>query len=321
MACPQCDLVYAISPPVDNFQLYNQDYFGGENTHAGYANYAAEFKSHQETFSRRLLEAEFRLGKKGRLLDYGCAFGHLGKTAKNQGWDVLATDISYDAIRVAKDQHGLEAFVSDLTQPPVKEQAFDLVTLYDVIEHLPDPHLVLEKIRPAIKNHGLLHITTPDVTSWSARLMGKSWYHYKAQEHLLYFSPKTLRDVLVRSGFEVIEVRSAPSHMTVYDVLVRLKVYSEFLTNLALGFLGFFGLQNKVVKIHIGEMQAWARPTQSAAASSSSPSKSVLCCPDCKGELQSSAKELTCQSCDAIYAIEKGVPVLLPSKKRTATAA
>lgn len=331
--CADCDLVYAVSPLIPNNELYTGSYFNTEATQTGYQDYRAGWNSHYATFSRRLKEAEARLCQKGLLLDYGCAFGHLGKTATARGWTVIATDISFDAVKIAAEEHGLLAFVSDLSRPPLRPGLFDLVTLYDVIEHVRQPIPILQSLARLLKPQGRLHLTTPDVGSLSARALRTKWYHYKPREHLLYFDRRTLRSTLESCGFKTESIQSAPSLMATKDVLLRLRRYSRRLADFALRIASIFGLSERIIDIPIGEMEAWAsplthheaRPIRPMICQPSSPTRmelllQVIACPICEGDLREKlpVHSLECETCGANYEIRQGIPILLPPQEAEA---
>ena len=257
--CHNCALVYSNPGLWQPLQEYGADYFHSDQYRGGYQHYDAEAISHEQTFSRRLIDAQRRLGTVGTLLDLGCAFGHLGQVAQGLGWQAFSTDISIYAASRAHQENGQAVFVSDVSRPCTRYGRFDLLCLYDVIEHLPDPVATLRQLRPLLKPSGVIHISTPDVKSLSARLMGRSWYHYKPREHICYFSCRTLHDALTRAGFEVLDMGSLPSYMTVQDILMRLRFYSRLGVDTLLRCCRWLGLHHKVVKIDIGEMETWAR--------------------------------------------------------------
>jgi 2-polyprenyl-3-methyl-5-hydroxy-6-metoxy-1,4-benzoquinol methylase len=337
LQCQSCSMIFAESQPFDKMQMYSQAYYSGSSESAGYQSYESELTSHQATFRQRLKSCERLLGRKGVLLDYGCAVGHLGKTAKDLGWRVFATDLSYYAVEAAHQQFGLDGFVSDLAEPPLKRQQFDMVTLYDVIEHMSEPRQILERLQPLIKDHGLLHVTTPNVESWSARMMRDFWYHFKPQEHLLYFSKVTLERILSECGFEILATSPAPSYMTLYDIAVRMRRYSKAFARAALSVIGFLGFDNWVTRIYTGEIQSWVRPrarlhqvgpvirphhparsTQYYQALRELPVLEVICCPACAGDLEPDRQltELTCLSCSERYEIRERIPILLRGLKQ-----
>ena len=82
--------------------------------------------------------------------------------------------------------------------------SFDLVTLWDVIEHVPDPQALLREARAMLKPDGVLILETQNIDSGFARLLGKRWQHFKHEEHLFHFSPRTIGPLLAQAGFELV---------------------------------------------------------------------------------------------------------------------
>ena len=112
------------------------------------------------TFSRRLKFAEAYLPDKGILLDYGCAIGHLCMVSKEMGWKTFGSDFSNFGAETTKADFGVETFVSDVTHPPIKDNSIDLVCMYDLIEHIPDPGKSLRNVSKIIKPEGYVHLVT-----------------------------------------------------------------------------------------------------------------------------------------------------------------
>lgn len=272
--CSNCTLVYSRYPNQAArryMQEYTADYFLADQYRGGYQDYEAEAVSHEKTFEHRLIEARQRLGIVGTLLDVGCAFGHLGQVARRLGWQAFSTDISFFAANRAHQKDGQPVFVSDVSRSCTRYGYFDLICLYDVIEHLPDPVTILGQLRPLLKPTGVIHISTPNIKSMSARLMRASWYHCKPQEHICYFSSQTLREALTRSGFEVLDISPLPSYMTIQDILYRLRFYSRRGAYKLLRLCRWLGLHQAVVKIHVGEIEAWAASRQQSIELDSQP--------------------------------------------------
>ena len=85
------------------------------------------------------------------------------------------------------------------------DATFDVVTVWDVLEHAADPTAFLTECRRIMKPGGLLIVNYPDIDSWIAKRMGRRW-PMLISVHLYFFTPKTLTDILRRTGFDVVDI-------------------------------------------------------------------------------------------------------------------
>jgi len=108
---------------------------------------------------------------------------------------------------------------------PLPEGAYDVVTMWDVIEHLPDPASTLRAVHSALRPGGVFAVTTMDVEALFPRVAGRFWPWYM-QMHLVYFSRRTLGELLRRCGFEVVEVSRHRRIVRVSYAVSRLGSYS-----------------------------------------------------------------------------------------------
>src|SRR5207249_10956114 len=109
------------------------------------------------------------------------------------------------AVDVARDR-GLPVTCGTILDLARTRAQFDVITMWDVIEHLPDPAGALETMRRLLRPGGLLAISTMDVDAPVARLLGRRWPWYM-QMHLWYFSRRTLTRMVQASGYDVIGIR------------------------------------------------------------------------------------------------------------------
>ncbi len=157
---------------------------------------------------RTLLEREVRkmrslIGEVGRVLEVGCGTGeYLAALQQVGGWSVMGLEPSPYAAQVAKER-GLEVVTGTLEEARLDDQAFDLVILRHVLEHLPSPSHTLGEVRRLLADGGLCHLTLPDIGSWEAKLMGRFWYDLDLPRHLYHFTKKTLFDLLAKHYFQV----------------------------------------------------------------------------------------------------------------------
>ena len=139
----------------------------------------------------------------GRALDVGCAAGFFLKVLADEGWSVAGVESSPAIAGHASEVYGLPpVHVGDLASAPFPPGSFDLVTMWDLVEHVPDPVALLERAAELLAPEGRLVIETQNVESPFSRLMGPRWQHYKHLEHLYHFGPATLDALLARTGFE-----------------------------------------------------------------------------------------------------------------------
>jgi SAM-dependent methyltransferase len=157
-------------------------------------------------------EIESRLGvhsadaSRRRLLEVGSGLGNLLFEARQRGYDVTGVEYSATSVRAANERLGAECVLQgtiDAVRLP--EGAFDVAVLADVIEHTRDPLSDLKQVWRLLRPGGGLFIALPSLDSWSARLMRERWMEFKL-EHLFYFDSSTIQTVLLRSGFEAIEI-------------------------------------------------------------------------------------------------------------------
>ena len=142
-----------------------------------------------------------RFKDKGKLLDVGCAEGFFLKTAEKI-YDVEGIEISKYASVYAKKN--LKLNVKEATLQDFKTNTrYDIITLWDVIEHLPNPIQQLRIINGLIKKEGVLVLSTGDISSLSAKISGRKWHLMTPPQHLQFFSKKSLINAIERSGFSV----------------------------------------------------------------------------------------------------------------------
>jgi SAM-dependent methyltransferase len=184
-------------------EIYGKDYFfGGE-----YSDYLADRKIAQDNFGLRLkvLRKFIDPARHKRLLEVGCAYGFFLDVARRHFDTVKGVDVTRDGVKHARESLGLDAVAGDFLAHDFGAQKFDVVCLWDTIEHLSDPASCLAKISDELTEKGsLVAITTGDVGSLNARMKKDKWRIMNAPTHVHYFSRKTLTRLLEKNGYEVI---------------------------------------------------------------------------------------------------------------------
>ncbi|MFZ4813514.1 MAG: class I SAM-dependent methyltransferase, partial [Phototrophicaceae bacterium] len=200
----------------------------------GYHDYVADEANIRQTFNRRLniLERFIRpTGERNKLLDVGCAAGFFIDEASKRGWQVEGLDVSSFAVDYVKTRFGHRAYNVPLIDADLPNNSYDLVGMWDVIEHVPDPKANIQRAAELLRSGGVFSLITPDVGSWVAQLTGRRWIGYKlSEEHVYYFSVKTLSRMLNEAGFDVIHVRHEGKFVTLRLLLDRLGFYAPWLS-------------------------------------------------------------------------------------------
>lgn len=136
-----------------------------------------------------------------RVLDYGCGNGAFAGYMAHAG---------YESVGLEPFSLGTTARSGNLTlmQAPLEEAAaelgtFDVITLWHVLEHVPAPVDVLQKLKALLRPGGTLVVSVPNLASWQGALFGGAWFHLDPPRHLVHFERDTLRDCLGRAGLRV----------------------------------------------------------------------------------------------------------------------
>ncbi len=179
----------------------------------------------------RLLKYLERHTRPGRLLDVGCGVGVIPAVARDP-WQAKGVELSSWAVREARTRFGADVVEGTLEEARFPEASFGVVTMLDVIEHLPDPKETLAEARRILGPGGLLFILTPDLKAPLARLMGRWWWGLRPA-HLHYFSRKSLVSLLESQGFEIKEIGFWGRKFTLGYWISRMKGYAPGLTRIA----------------------------------------------------------------------------------------
>jgi len=158
-----------------------------------------------------------------QLLDIGCAHGFMLEAAQQRGFQASGIDIS-PAVSVARQQ-GFNVYDRPLHELGLSANTFDIITLIDVLEHVPDPRRLMQEVCRILKPKGAVLIVTPDIGSWIARIMKDSWPHYKS-EHIFYFNRRSLCMLLRKTGFSVEHVGRAFKYLNLTYILGHFQKYS-----------------------------------------------------------------------------------------------
>jgi SAM-dependent methyltransferase len=206
----------------------------GRYAEAASEDYIAEEAGQRETARRALARIETHAPDRGALLDLGCWVGFLLAEARERGWRTLGVEPSEFGSAYARERLALEVIKADLFAAALPRASFEAVTLGDVIEHLTVPAQALERIRGLLVPRGVVWLALPDASSRLARAMGRRWWSV-IPTHVQYFTRGSIAALLARSGFDVLEVTTAPKAFSVDYYLGRIGGYSPSIARMLSG--------------------------------------------------------------------------------------
>jgi len=256
--CQVCGLVYVNPRPEEALILRGYQEMVDET-------YLAEREGRVLTFKRNLRPLE-RLTSHvdgQRLLDVGCHIGVFLEIARKRGWEAWGVEPSRWAAAQAREK-GLRVITGTLREAALPDEFFDVVTMWDVIEHLTDPLDELQEVHRVLKEGGMLCVHTMDIESPLARIMGERWPWFM-EMHLYYFSRSTLARMLEKAGFWVIRTVTQGRFLRLGYLASRLEPYSARLSHFLRGLIGSLGLAGVPVPINLGDLfTAFARKERAA---------------------------------------------------------
>lgn len=157
-------------------------------------------RDHVRFVRRALREA----GEDGPLLDVGCGGGLFLRMMKEAGHGVLGLDAGFEAARLAWSRNGVPAVCGVLDRLPLEASRCAAVTMFHVLEHVPDPRAYLEAAHELLRPAGRLIVQTPDAACWEHALLGRRWSGLDVPRHLFSFRGRDLERLVAAGGFQVL---------------------------------------------------------------------------------------------------------------------
>lgn len=234
--CKNCGLMWTVIADEMNLQtIYTEDYFQG-GVSDGYFDYLGSEKLLIREFQDRL-KLVLAYQKSGRLLEIGCATGGFLEQARKY-FTVQGIDVSEFAIGEARKK-GLDVECAALESSRLVSPHYEVIVMFDAIEHLPNPAATLAKAYSLLSNGGYLLLTTGDTGSLMARILGSRWRLMTPPQHLWFFGRDNIDILLTRLGFVVQSVthqwRNVPLSLIWYQLFRgKIRPLPEFLGRIVL---------------------------------------------------------------------------------------
>lgn len=211
-SCRECGFVFS-NPFVPEDKI-SEFYAGLEDRE-----YGSEAEGRAKNF-KTILKRLHKIKKPGNtLLDVGAASGIFLNLARNERYEVSGIEPSSFLTAEAKRRYGLNIFRGTIENYRAQKK-FAVITLLDILEHLPEPGSFMTKIDPLLEKNGILVIVTPDISSLTVRLAGKHWWHYRIA-HVNFFNLKSIAYLLDKFDYEIILKKRYAWNFSLYYLITR----------------------------------------------------------------------------------------------------
>jgi len=200
--CLDCSHVY-VNPAIKESAIVNQ-----YNEDSKTNDFSFDFLSSEKHLEVRgkLFDGFFEKIKDkvptGRVLDIGCSVGHFLKKAQDRGYETLGLELNGKAAQYAEEKNHVKVERKLLHECHFKDNSFDVISMWGVVEHLPHPVEVVSEIYRILRPGGAFIGICPNVQSLVCMVLHEMSRTFTGQLHLSYFSAKTLNQLFVKSGFE-----------------------------------------------------------------------------------------------------------------------
>lgn len=204
--CSGCGFVFTSPRPqnADLGKFYESDeYISHSNTKKGIV--SRLYQSVRNKTLRQKLQLINSRQAKGALLDIGCGTGEFLNVMKSAGWTVRGIEPGEKAREMARNNYQLDVQPEEALAT-IPASSMDVITMWHVLEHVPDLHGRLNELFSILKSDGLLIVAVPNRNSHDAAHYGKYWAAYDVPRHLWHFRPQDIRSLFAQHGFEVKEV-------------------------------------------------------------------------------------------------------------------
>jgi 2-polyprenyl-3-methyl-5-hydroxy-6-metoxy-1,4-benzoquinol methylase len=227
--CTGCGLIYVNQQPKEEGGKVIGEYYNGDEVEAQYKKYVAV-----NQFLLREINA--KTPAKGRLLDVGCGYGYLLKQMMVDGWEAFGSELSQLAVDFVNKETGKESvFYGLLTELPFQKKSFDVINMTNVMEHVPGPSQILLECRDLLKPTGYLFVRVPNMdftfsfnrTLKVLRLFGVKYSDFSIIStpppiHLQGFNTKSLKNILEKTGYDLIEIKPSKLSRSKLHAVVEL---------------------------------------------------------------------------------------------------
>lgn len=141
-------------------------------------------------------------------MDIGCNIGLFMKVAQQAGFDVKGVELNADCALYGREKFHLDIDSNYLEDIAFPDETFDVITLFDVLEHIPNMNTFINEVKRILKNNGLIVLQSPNLNSLMSEITKGKWYWLGPPDHLYHFTPDAMTRFLRSHGFSIKEVKT-----------------------------------------------------------------------------------------------------------------
>jgi len=198
--CPACSLVWLSHPPnAGEMHLHYTNAYhklisaAGDNSPIRWEDRKAALTPYKQS---------------GTLLDLGCSSGSFLEFMGSESWDLYGVEMSAEGARMAKERSKAQVFVGDILDAPFPRESFDVITCFDVLEHLYEPRRVMVRVGEWLKTGGIFYLLVPNINSAEARVFRSYWHGLELPRHLFHYSPASLKFLADSVGLRAVSLET-----------------------------------------------------------------------------------------------------------------
>jgi SAM-dependent methyltransferase len=200
MRCQVCSLVWLSGPPTPSEMHlhYTKEYHklisaSGVNTPTRWRDRKATLGLYKTS---------------GALLDLGCSSGSFLESLPRDSWKLFGVEMSADGAKTAEVRTGAQVFVGDIPDAPFAPGSFDVITCFDVLEHLYEPRKIMARVSEWLKPGGIFYVLVPNIDSAEGRVFGSYWHGLELPRHLFHYSPASLKFLAASAGLQTVSLET-----------------------------------------------------------------------------------------------------------------
>ena len=193
LRCSSCGVAYTAPVPPSLDRYYPRQY-------RAYGTVVARIL--ESLYGLRVLRwARFK-PQGGTVLEIGCGSGLMLAAFRRRGWSVSGIERNADAVETARESLGEATLVTSLQELPPHAR-FDLIVMFQVLEHMGKPVALLRQCAELLAPGGRIIANVPNFSSWQSQFAGSKWMHLDVPRHLIHYTPRSISETFQRAGLTV----------------------------------------------------------------------------------------------------------------------